>query len=314
MFRSSQMPDAVIIGAGPAGVSCAIWLKQLGFDPVLIDRNEVCGGLQLKNPYTNTWIATSANVDGRDVAKAMQDNIARFKVEAVLGVDAVKAEPQKGRGFQISLSDGRHVCGKTLVLAGGVTPRAAGFIERLGLIVGPGPKVADQDVAGKKVAILGGGDTAFENHHFLRQRGAAQVKVFARTLRARAEMLERVPPEDVIVGPAHVDQAARTVNGDAFDVIAVMYGWRPSESGLLGLEPMLKPDGFVWTGPETDTSIDGVYAIGEIARRAHPCCATSMADGVVAAKAIQRRLESAFASKYLAMVRRTSGVVMAMSR
>jgi thioredoxin reductase (NADPH) len=55
------MFDATIVGAGPAGSSCALWLKQLGFSPVIIDRNDQCGGLQLLNPYLNTWIATSTD-------------------------------------------------------------------------------------------------------------------------------------------------------------------------------------------------------------------------------------------------------------
>lgn len=85
------MNDVIIVGAGPAGVSCALWLKQLGFSPVVVDRNETCGGLQLSNPYTNTWIASSANAYGKDVANAMHANMIRHGVDMRLGVLASKA-------------------------------------------------------------------------------------------------------------------------------------------------------------------------------------------------------------------------------
>ncbi|WP_083634074.1 NAD(P)-binding protein [Rhodoferax antarcticus] len=44
------MDDAIIVGGGPAGASAATWLKQLGFSPVLVEKQASCGGLQLSNP------------------------------------------------------------------------------------------------------------------------------------------------------------------------------------------------------------------------------------------------------------------------
>lgn len=302
------MHDAIVVGAGPAGVSASIWLKQLGFDPLLVDKNDRCGGLQLSNPYTNTWIATSAGVYGKDVAQAMHDNVERFAVQTLLGSEVAHARPEVDGSFTVSVKGRGEYHAKTIVLVGGVVPKTGGYAARLGMMVGPGPKIAASDFAGKSVAILGGGDSSFENYTFVRERGAAKVQIYARTLRARAEMLHRVPASDVVVGDAVVNSEANTVNGERYDVILVLYGYQPNAASLVGLEPMLKPDGFVWTGPECETSIDGVYAVGEIARRAHPCCATAMADGVVAAKAIQRRLESSVAAQYLGMARRFAGL------
>jgi thioredoxin reductase len=304
------MKDALIIGAGPGGVSCAIWLKQLGFNPLLVDRNKQCGGLQLRNPYTNTWIATSSNVHGEDVARAMQENVERHGVETALSTEVLSVRAIKQAGFEAKLSDDTTHLIKTVVLAGGVVPKSGGFGDRLGMIVGPGPKVTDTDFKGKRVAILGGGDSAFENYDFIRNRGAQAIRIFARSLRARIEMLSKVPIDDVELSEQiQVDHETNVVNGQKFDVILVLYGYEANAAAMAGLTPMLKPDGFVWTGAECETSIDGVYAVGEIARRAHPCCATAMADGVVAAKAIQRRLESSVTSQYLGMAKRAAGML-----
>ncbi len=171
--------DVIVVGAGPSGVSCALWLKQLGFSPVVVDRNDRCGGLQLLNAYANTWIATSVNVHGKDVAQAMHDNMVRHGVDMRLRVDAMEAS-RAGDGWGVRLSTGEIVSGRFLVLAAGVAPKTGGFAHRLGMILGPGHGVAK-----------------------------------------------------------------------------------------------------------------------------HPCCATAMADGVVAAKEIQRRLESDFASKFAGLARRT---------
>lgn len=302
------MLDAIIVGAGPSGVSCALWLKQLGYSPIVVDRNKVCGGLQLLNSYTNTWIATSANSHGKDVADAMHANMVNHKVEMRLGVAASTATPSKS-GWIVRLSSGEDLKGRFLVLASGTAPRTGGFSKRIGMILGPGPGVANTDFTGSNVAILGGGDSAFENYVFAKKRGANSVTIFARTIRARAEMLRQASERDVQIGGYQVDDEARTVNGNPYDHIIVLYGYEANKSSLLGLELGMRPDGFVLTDAVCQTTTDKVFAIGEIARRAHPCCVTAMADGVTAAKEIQRRCEADFTSKFAGLARRSMSML-----
>jgi len=300
--------DALIVGAGPAGTSCALWLKQLGFAPVLVDSQNRCGGLQLSNPYTNTWIATSSNAWGKDVANAMHDNMVQHRVELRLGRLARTAclAPQ---GFRVDLDDGQILVGRMLVLAGGVVPKSGGFAARLGLLIGPGPEVASTDFTGAEVAILGGGDSAIENYRLAKERGAKVVHIFARSLRARQQMVESVSPMDLHIGQYDVQAHTRLVNGRTYDQILVLYGFEANRKSLMGLDIALRPDGFVATAPDCETSMNGVFAVGEIAQRAHPCCATAMADGVVAAKAIQRRLEASAATRVANTVRRLGGAM-----
>lgn len=307
--------DAAIVGAGPAGASCALWLKQLGFRPVLIERQSRCGGLQLSNPYTNTWIASSAQVTGRDIADALHANMLAHQVDLRLDTLCQSARLH-AEGVELLLSGpagaAATVRARHLVLAGGVVPRSAGLRTRLGLIVGPGTAVAETDLRGARVAILGGGDNAFENWQFVMARGAASATLFARHVRARASLVEQVPAHCVCHGPFDLDAPGQRVNGQRFDQILVLFGYEPAGQALLGLEHALRADGFVWTDAEARTSLPRVYAIGELAQRAHPCCATAMADGVVAAKAIQRELESGVAARGLGAVRRLASAGAAM--
>lgn len=299
--------DALIVGGGPAGVSCALWLKQLGFEPCLIERNAKCGGLQLLNARENPWIASSVGPYGADVAAAMHENMTRYHVHMRLNTQAGAAVVGPDQ-VEIILSSGESVAGKYVVLAGGVLPKTGGHLHRLGTIVGPGHAVAKTDFLGARVAILGGGDSAFENYGFVANKGASSIRLFARTVRVRPGLVAQIPEKDVFVGKYAVDHAHNTVNGEKFDQIVVLYGYEVDKAAVLGLDLMMKPDGFVWTNEECLTSNERVYAIGELAQRAHPCCVTSMADGVVAAKALQRRLEITHSAKLAGMAKRVFGL------
>jgi len=107
----------------------------------------------------------------------------------------------------------------------------------------------------------------------------------------------RAGREGVHVGPYHVDPVARTVDGRAYDLILVFYGWEPQAEFVAGLDLRYSERGYIQTDSATaETSVAHAYAIGEVANRMHPCVVTSMADGVVAAKSIQRRWEQGAAA------------------
>lgn len=75
------MFDSIIVGGGPAGASCALWLKMLGFKPCIVERRATLGGLQNENPYPNQWIAPIFGKSGVEVAaKAIQRTLERDAV------------------------------------------------------------------------------------------------------------------------------------------------------------------------------------------------------------------------------------------
>ena len=320
--------DAIIVGGGPAGASCAVWLARLGFAPLLLEAGPRLGGLTAENPFRDDWIAALPEVTGRQVAA----NIARSVELACVNVrlDArVAAVRRTARGFEVECEPGRgqggetaggpgmpaapaaggaaageaaadggpaRHAGRTLVLATGVKPRPldpARPHERWpGVLVGPGAHVAAADYAGRSVAILGGGDNAFENYAYVRRRGAASAHIYARSVRAQRQWVRAVDPADLRVGPYRADPQTRAVDGRAYDLMLVFYGWEPQAACAAGLDLRRDARGFIATDPATAmASVPGCYAIGEVAQRMHPCVATALADGVVAAKAIERALQ-----------------------
>lgn len=294
MTAAADTVDILILGGGPAGAGCALWLKKLGFEPLLVDRRTRLGGLQNESPYPNDWLAGVVGLTGQDFASAMDGQLRKAGVRVEAGWQALEVESLNG-GFRIGLqreSKRRVVKTRLLVAATGARAKDAGLSGHPNIIVGPGRAVEDGGLRGRRVAILGGGDNAFENHGIITEGGAASVTIFARSVRARRALAARVPESDLRVGPYEVDPQTLTVAGERFERLVVLYGWQANSELFSALNPALDSNGYIRTRRDTaESSVPGLYAIGELAHRQHPCCATALADGVVAARAIQDRLE-----------------------
>ena len=333
-IEQNKVYDAAIVGAGPAGVSCAVWLARLGLAPVLLDAAAEVGGLCRRNPFPEDWNASLPGVSGAQVA----DNLARslelagvplrlscrvYSIRRETGPRAGQEAGQEAAGQQTGQQPGepageqagqggaafKVACGadstllscRHVVLASGV--RARGLPDAVAapagrILVGPGERIVAQDFRGLHVAVLGGGDNAFENALYVAGRGAASVRVYARHVRAQQQFVRRLAPQQVAVGPYQVDPASLSVDGQAYDMLLVFYGWEPCVDFTDGLDLRRTPAGFIATDAATaQTSCQGIYAIGEVAQRQHPCVVTALADGVTAAKAIQARIEGGDAAR-----------------
>jgi thioredoxin reductase len=292
-MTTSKAPDtwdAAIIGAGPAGASCALWLRLLGLRPILIDAAPAPGGRLNDSPYDNPWIAVAApGATGTDLAREIGANLQTQAVAARFGAPASQVRRREGR-FDV-LIHGRddRVTARHIVLATGLEPATGGLAPAAGVFFGPGRDVFAADMGGKSVAILGGGDNAFEHAGFAFKKGASRLRVFPRTIRARRDLVAAIPAGTIDQAPVQVDTRARSVNGERFDMILVMYGFQPRLPSLGNLAPRRRgEDPYLATeGATAETSESGLYAIGDCAGRAHPCVPTALADGVAAAKAIE---------------------------
>ncbi|EWM51148.1 pyridine nucleotide-disulfide oxidoreductase family protein [Bordetella holmesii 70147] len=265
---------------------------------MLVEASARVGGLTADNPFADDWIVAAPGRTGQQIAGQIAESLARARVPLQLNAAAREVRPCKG-GIELSVAGAAPpVRGRCLVIASGV--RARGLPGQPpqtrwpGVLIGPGSPIVAQDYSGLSVAVLGGGDNAFENFVYVRNRGARQVHLYARSVRAQQQWVQRAGGQGVTVGAYEVDPLARCVNGQHYDLILVFYGWEPQADFADGLELARDAHGYIQTdGATARTSLPDVYAIGEVANRAHPCVVTAMADGVVAAKDIQRRWERA---------------------
>ncbi|RDI46569.1 NAD(P)/FAD-dependent oxidoreductase [Aquicella lusitana] len=289
------MNAAVIIGGGPAGCQCALWLSMLGYKAIIVEQSDRLGGLQASSPYQNNWMLGVMHLTGREYAKHIQQHIEWMNIPVFFNQTPTHIQ-SLSTGFTVQLSD-KVIDAYNVVIATGVKPCRDYFSESADTIIGPGQRIFDFDFANKRVAILGGGDNAAENYDLIQQQKPTACHVYTRTIRARKSLWGLVHPEDVYLFPYDVDQAAKTITHQGetrrYDVIIVLYGWEANfPSCLLSLESVLRDDrGFIATDMYCRTPVAGIYAIGEVANRMHPCVTTAMADGVVAAKAIQEDMD-----------------------
>lgn len=278
-----------IIGGGPAGVASAIWLHQFGVQTVLLEAASELGGLQRQSPYSNDWIAGIIGKTGQEVAAALHKHALAARCAVRLNC-AVKNVEAHGESLTLLLNDADKLHSRFVVVATGTIPRSGGFTESECTGIGPGLSMEHIAVKGKRVAILGGGDNAFDQALFAQQRGAREVKIFAR-LPPRAQRLlqARMPSGSVQVGPFTADQKAMTVGQEKFDVIGVQFGFEAAIPPGLSLQ---RADGYIAVDRLGKTSLLQVYACGDVTHYWHPCVTTACAHGIQVAKAIASTLSS----------------------
>ncbi len=165
----------------------------------------------------------------------------------------------------------------------------------------PGPE------PGSQVAVIGGGDNAFDIARMLVDKGVrATVIMRSQRPRAQALLVERLRRHEAS-GTARV-MAGRTVatldegrgrlrlrldDGGEIDAdhVVLLLGYRPNtdEAWLAELALTMDAKGYLEVDRNMETSCRGAFAVGDVANPAHPCIATAIASGTMAAREIQRR-------------------------
>jgi thioredoxin reductase (NADPH) len=151
------MERIVIIGTGPAGISCAIMLKHLGINPVMLEKHKM-GGL-LRNAYRIKNYLGSNNITGKNLVKKFEKHLKEFKIKPICQT-ALKIDFKKYFSIQ---TDKKTFKSKFLVLATGTKPKKPNLkipTEAKNKIF---YDVADfPPVRNKIIAIMGAGDAAFD--------------------------------------------------------------------------------------------------------------------------------------------------------
>ena len=278
-------PQVIIIGGGPAGISCAIWLKKLGVTCVVLEASAQLGGLQTRSPYENLWIPGVQGKTGQQVAASLADHAEALEVDFRLNCPVLSVSAD---GREVTTEEGIFSA-PYLVIATGSQPRTGGFQASDRVVIGPGDQMEALDVKDKRVAIFGGGDNAFDQARFVRDRGGA-VTIFTRGFpRAQKLLQDMVRDVPVIIG--HLDYFTDTLvaNGQAYDYWGIMFGFEAVVPEGLSLD---LDNGYVRVDRFGETSLRNVYACGEVTDYWHPCVTTSAAHGIQAAKQISKGIGS----------------------
>lgn len=316
----------VIIGGGPAGMGCALWLKQMGCHPVLIEQQPQLGGQLLHIERINRWVLGKPERTSVELARDYAAHLRAEDIEIRLGTRVVRvASPGAPWDLIVATPAGRGTtirCSHLVIATGtrmrtheafGTVPgfeatRAAGRIsfwplDHLGRLA---------DLRHQRVAVIGGGDNAHctaadladvaGRVHLLR-RSAPTVQ---RPIRARVaasiasgRIVEHagVAISRFTPGPGSVRIAAAggtdRISIDV-DMIFARVGFIPNTEFLSDLGPLaqLRQDarGHLRVDAGKRTSLHGVYAIGDVANPDDQAVVLSIADGALAARSIVRDL------------------------
>lgn len=299
----------IIIGAGPAGLSAALWCDELGLDTLVLEAKPEIGGqlLWVYNRIENHLGARAEN--GRELRDAFAVQIEERDFD--LWTD-VEIESVDARAKQISLRSGEKLQSISLIIATGVRRRrlnVPGEKELLGRGVFESATGERELMAGRDACVVGGGDAAAENALLLAEVCPTVTLVHrGKKLRARVEFVERLSAEhritifkeatlQRIIGEAEVEAVeilrAGAIKSFEMAVRAVLIriGVEPNTELFRGQIEM-NENGYAQVTNEAETSIENVFAIGDVANPLAPTISGAVGAGATAAKIIASRLQS----------------------
>jgi thioredoxin reductase len=298
--------SAVVIGAGPAGCSCASWLAQQGVATTLVETAAAPAPLLSRLDLRQDWVLGFPDTSTAELALRFREHIAAIGlVQLRCGANVAGAELLSTERKLLQLSDGSIAEGAALVFATGLRPR------RLPL-AGAGARQPHDAIAltvdraawrGRRVLLLGAGDNAVENALYLLERGNSVVLWSRSGLRAQASLQGRLAqdgrailrlntPLPGVIEPSatgwRVSSEARGT--ESFDEVAVLFGFEPSDQAWEQLRASRAWQAAAW--PDVPLSgaaalaPRGVFLAGDVSQRLHPSIQTALADGVTTSKQV----------------------------
>ena len=306
--ESKNVENVIIIGAGPAGFSAALYAARADLNPLIFTGTQLGGQAALTDRIEN-YPGFPEGVGGAELAELFQKNAERFgarlEYDAVTGVDLSK------RPFSID-TYGKTYKANTLIVATGASPNKLnipGENEFLGRGVSYCATCDGWFFKDKKVIVVGGGDSALEEGIFL-TRYASSVKIIHRRdeLRAGAILQKRAlnnPKIEFIwnsvvtevMGDEAVEKViSKNVNSGELseldvDGFFVFIGHTPNTE-LFKSQLDLDSKGYIVADKRMRTSVPGVFAAGEASDPLYRQVITSAGMGAASAIEVTRLLES----------------------
>jgi thioredoxin reductase (NADPH) len=291
-----SLEKLVIIGSGPAGLTAAIYGSRANLNPVMYMGSVPLGQLMLTSEVEN-FPGFVDPVLGPELMERMKGQAQRLGARMVQE-DIVKVEFDK-YPLELETSGGATVRALSVIVATGATPRRLNIPSESRL---QGKGVSNCAVCdgfffkGKNVAVVGGGDTAMEEATFLSNL-VSSIQVIHRKdeLRASAALRDEAMADPKIkfnwnavvteiIGNGKVEGVAikdlKTGKESKLvvDGVFVAIGYEPNTKLFEGkLE--LEPNGYIKVKNETETSVPGVFAAGDVRDFRYRQAVTAAADG-----------------------------------
>ena len=291
--------DVGIIGSGPAGLSAAIYAKRANLSAVVIEKEYEGTGQIAESGQVDNYLGLPG-ISGYDLGEQFREHAVKLGV-SFLEQEVTEIKKEDSAVFTIIFEDGSSVEAKTVIYAAGATPRRAnipGEQEYSGKGVSYCAICDGSFYRGKKVAVLGGGDTALDDAVYLADL-AEQVYVIHRRkeFRGAATTVEKLRKKEnvtfVLEHQVKEITGAEKVNGVvledgtaiAVDGVFVAYGSVP-QTNLVKELVILDAAGYVKAEETGETSLAGLYVAGDARTKKLRQVVTAVSDGANAATAV----------------------------
>lgn len=323
--------EIIIIGAGPAGLSAAVYGASEGHNVLVIEKHAP-GGQAGNSPKIENYLGFPAGLSGMDLARRAITQAKRFGAEILSATEVVNVRIQDQYRI-VTLADGTELSCKALLLASGATFRRLDVpgVEKLtgsGVYYGAAYTEARyyQD---QHVFVIGGANSAGQGAMFLSKfaskvtmlirrdtQWSSKYLVDAEAANPKIERLFNTEVTEVVGEPGHLSHIV-TLNNITNEVknlegaaVFIFIGAKPN-SGIVHDLVSVNDKGFIITGPDLirdgkrpkgwtlkrdplmlETSVPGIFAAGDVRLGTNQRVASATGEGGVAIAAIQQYLST----------------------
>ena len=319
---SDQPRRVVVVGSGPAGLTAALYTARANLAPLVLEgepssTGDQPGGQLMLTTEVENYPGFPEGIMGPELMGNMRAQAERFGAE-IVGAKVTRVKLQDGGPHTLwytdpSTGEEAHVEALAVVVATGAQALRLGLPKELELTGHGVSTCATCDgffFSGQDIAVVGGGDSAVEEATFL-TRFAKSVTIVHRRAELRAS---KIMQERAFANPkinfAWNRVVTELVGDDKLQGVKVrdVQSGREEELGVTGLfvaighspntgilrgQVELDSDGYVLTSPGTTaTSVDGVFAAGDVADKRYRQAVTAAGSGCMAALDVERWLEA----------------------
>lgn len=286
--------DLIIVGAGPGGFTAAIYAKRANLNVCIIEQGAPGG--QIVNSYMVENYPGYEKISGVDLAMSMYNQVVALEIPIIFeSVTSIE------EGFVVKTTDNTYNA-KRVIVATGQKPKSLGVPNEASLMGKGISFCAICDGAfykNKDVIVVGGGNAAIEESIYLAsicKSVTVLVRNKIRADKASVDALNKLTNVKVILECSIIEfindngfKGAKTNKGDILANGCFLYVGNEPQTKFLD-SSVLDKAGYVITNEKMETSISGLYAIGDCRVKELRQIVTATSDGAIAAMGVTKAL------------------------
>lgn len=296
--------DLIIIGSGPAGLSAAVYAARAGLSFIVLESAYASGGQVLNTHEVDNYLGL-CGINGfemgmkfREHAETLGTEFVNKKVSAINNIEEIQKE--------VVCEDGSVYHAKNIILATGAVPArldVPGEEEYRGKGVSYCAACDGNFFKGRRVAVVGGGDTALEDAVYLARMCEKVYVIHRRDVFRGAKSLEdklyacdnvdvlwdtvveQIRGADVVQSLSLMNTRLNMPGTLRVDGVFIAVGTRPV-SNLLAGKVLMDERGYIVANENCVTNIAGIYAAGDVRKKNFRQIITAASDGANAVNAL----------------------------